>query len=224
LYESEEHGVSSPKDDPKELAETQRVLRIWAKFAPKYDRKIAFFERFLFDGMRVWACSRARGDVLEVGVGTARNLEHYPPDVRLTGVDLSPETLEIGRRRAMALGREVDLRVANAESLDFPAESFDTVISTLTMCSIPNYRRALGEARRVLRPGGSLVMVEHVRSPSVAVRAGQRLLNPLTVRFAADHLLRDPLVAVRRLGMEVLERERLKWGIVERLVARKPTP
>ncbi|MDQ4005398.1 MAG: class I SAM-dependent methyltransferase, partial [Actinomycetota bacterium] len=165
------------RNDPEDPAEAERVLRIWAEFAPKYDRQIAFFERFLFDGMREWACSRASGDVLEVGVGTGRNLKHYSPDVRLTGVDLSPVTLDIGRRRAAALGREVDLRVMNAEGLDLPDESFDTVVSTLTMCSIPSYRRALAEAYRVLRPGGRLVMVEHVRSPSVAVRTGQRLLN-----------------------------------------------
>jgi ubiquinone/menaquinone biosynthesis C-methylase UbiE len=201
--------------------ETQRVRDIWAEFAPKYDRQIAFFERFLFPGMREWACSRASGEVLEVGVGTGRNLRHYPPDVRLTGVDLSPETLSIARGRTATLDREIDLRLGDAESLDLADDSFDTVVSTLTMCSIPNYRAALAEIRRVLRPGGRLVMVEHVRSPSTAVRVGQRVLNPLTVRFGADHLLRDPLGTVGRLGFEVLELERLKWGIVERLLARK---
>jgi ubiquinone/menaquinone biosynthesis C-methylase UbiE len=203
-------------------AETDRVREIWAKFAPRYDRQIAFFERILFGGARAWACSRVRGDVLEVGIGTGRNLEHYPRGVRLTGVDLSPEMLAIARRRSHSLEREVDLLVADAESLEFPDGSFDTVVSTLTMCSIPDHRAALAEARRVLRPGGRLVMVEHVRSPAAGVRLGQRVLNPLAVRFAADHLLREPLRDVRRLGLEVLELERLKWGIVERLIARKP--
>lgn len=212
--------MTKPRKDPQN--ETERVRRVWAKFAPKYDRQITFFERFLFPGMREWACSRASGDVLELGVGTGRNLRHYSPEVRLMGIDLSPETLSIARRRAAALKRDVELRLGDAEALDLPDESYDTVVSTLTMCSIPNYRAALEEAQRVLRPGGRLVMVEHIRSPSTAVRVGQRLLNPLTVRFGADHLLRDPLEAVRRLGFEVLELERLKWGIVERLVATKP--
>lgn len=202
--------------------ETERVREIWAKFAPRYDRQIAFFERVLFGGMREWACSRATGDVLEIGVGTGRNLEYYSPEIHLTGLDLSPEALEIGRRRARSLKRDVDLRIGDAQNLNLPDGSFDTVVSTLTMCSIPDYRAALAEVLRVLRPGGHLVMVEHVRSPSTGVRVGQRLLNPLTVRFGADHLLREPLVEIRRLGFEILELERLKWGIVERVVSRKP--
>jgi ubiquinone/menaquinone biosynthesis C-methylase UbiE len=213
--------VTGDSRSRRDQRETDRVRKIWAEFAPKYDRQIAFFERFLFPGMREWACSRASGDVLELGVGTGRNLRHYRPEVRLTGIDLSPEALEIARRRAAKSNRDVDLRLGDAEALDLSDESYDTVVSTLTMCSIPDYRAALAEARRVLRPGGRLIMVEHVRSPSVMVRAGQRLLNPLTVRFGADHLLRDPIEAVRRLGFEIEELERLKWGIVERVVARK---
>jgi ubiquinone/menaquinone biosynthesis C-methylase UbiE len=202
--------------------ETDRVRDIWRRFAPRYDRQIRFFERFLFEGGREWVCSRARGAVLEIGIGTGHNLRFYPPDVRVTGVDLSPETLDFARRRAGTLGRSVDLRVGDAQALDFEAGSFDTVVSTLTMCSVPDHHRALLEAARVLRPGGRLIMLEHVRSPAPAVRLGQRLLNPLSVRFVADHLLREPLYAVSRLGLDVVELERLKWGIVERLRAVKP--
>src|SRR5688572_9567194 len=178
--------MSQGSSDAARAAETDRVREIWAKFAPKYDRQIAFFERMLFPGMREWACSRVTGDVLEIGVGTGRNLSHYPRAIRLTGVDLSPETLEIARRRAASLKRPFDLRTGDAQKIDLEDERFDTVVSTLTMCSIPDYRAALAEVRRVLRPGGQLVMVEHVRSPSIGVRLGQRLLNPLTVRFGGD--------------------------------------
>jgi hypothetical protein len=80
----------------------------------------------------------------------------------------------------------------------------------------------VAEAHRVLRPGGRLVLLEHVRSPSLAVRAAQRVLDPLSVRFAADHLLRDPLDYLGDVGFEIESVARLKWGIVERVVARKP--
>jgi SAM-dependent methyltransferase len=213
--------VSEPLAPPLR-EETDRVRDIWRRFAPQYDRQIRFFERFLFEGGREWVCSRARGAVLEIGIGTGRNLRFYPPYVRVTAVDLSPEALEFARRRAGMLGRSVDIQVADAQALDFETGSFDTVVSTLTMCSVPDHHRALSEAARVIRPGGQLIMLEHVRSPGPAVRLGQRLLNPLSVRFVADHLLREPLHAIRRLGLQVVELERLKWGIVERLRAVKP--
>jgi ubiquinone/menaquinone biosynthesis C-methylase UbiE len=202
--------------------ETERVREIWERFAPRYDRQIRLFERLLFEGGREWVCSRAWGAVLELGIGTGRNLPFYPADVRVTGIDLSPATLELARRRAQRLERSVDLRVGDAQSLDFEDAAFDTVVSTLTMCSVPDHHRALSEAARVLRPGGRLTMLEHVRSPAAAVRLGQRLLNPLAVRFVADHLLREPLHTARAQGFEVVELKRLKWGIVERLLAVKP--
>jgi ubiquinone/menaquinone biosynthesis C-methylase UbiE len=201
--------------------ETERVRRIQDKEAPRYDRQMGFFDRTLFAGGRAWACSRVTGDTLEIAVGTGRNLPHYPADVRLTGIELSPQMLEIGRKRAEELGRDVDLRLGDAQALEFEDHSFDTVIITFGLCTIPDDRAAATEAHRVLRPGGRLVLLEHVRSPSLPVRAVQRLLDPLSVRFAADHLVRDPLDYLVNVGFEVESAQRLKLGIVERIVARK---
>jgi ubiquinone/menaquinone biosynthesis C-methylase UbiE len=203
------------------LSETERVRRLQDKEAPRYDRQMKFFDRTLFAGGREWACSQVHGEVLELAVGTARNLRHYSADVRLTGIELSAQMLEIGKRRAEELGREVDLRVGDAQALEFEDQSFDTVIITFGLCTIPDDRAAVSEAHRVLRSGGRLVLLEHVRSPSVAVRAAQRALDPLAVRFAADHLVRDPLDYLGSVGFEIESVERLKWGIVERVVARK---
>jgi ubiquinone/menaquinone biosynthesis C-methylase UbiE len=207
---------------PSTRSETERVRRIQDKTAPRYDRKIGFFERVLFGGGREWVCSQASGDVLEIAVGTARNLPHYRDDVRLTGIELSPEMLAIGRERQRELGRQADLRLGDAEALEFPDESFDTVTCTLGLCTIPDPRGAVREGHRVLRPGGRLLLLEHVRSPSAPVRLGQRLLEPLAVRFEADHLLREPLDYLEAEGFEVERVERSKWGIVERVAARKP--
>ncbi len=124
--------------------ETDRVRRIFDKQAPKYDRSMARFERLLFSGNREWACSQAEGEVLEVAAGTARNLPFYPAGVRLTGVELSPEMAELGSKRAEEQGRQIDLRVGDAESLDFPDESFDTVVCTYGLCTIPDHAAAVG--------------------------------------------------------------------------------
>jgi ubiquinone/menaquinone biosynthesis C-methylase UbiE len=203
-------------------AETERVRRSQDRNAPHYDRQIALFERILFAGGRQWVCGQAHGRVLELAVGTARNLPHYPSDVTLTGVELSPEMLAIGRRRATELAREADFRLGDAQALEFPDDSFDTVVCTLGLCTIPDPRRAVAEAWRVLRPGGQILLLEHVRSPLLPVRVLQRLLEPLSVRFAADHLTREPLDYLRAEGFQVERLERSKWGIVERSSARKP--
>lgn len=202
--------------------ETDRVRRVQDKGAPKYDREMDFFDRILFKGGREWACTRAQGQVLEIAVGTGRNLPHHREDVSLTGIELSPQMLEIAKQRAKELGREADFRLGDAQALDFPDASFDSVLCTLALCTIPDDRAAVAEAFRVLRPGGRFSLLEHVRSPALPVRAVQRLIEPLTVRFEADHLTREPLEHLGAVGFEVEEQERSKWGIVERLLARKP--
>jgi ubiquinone/menaquinone biosynthesis C-methylase UbiE len=209
--------------DAERARETERALRVYEKEAPKYDRQMRFFERLLFAGGREWVCSQAVGDVLEFAVGTGRNLPHYPEGVRLSGVELSPSMLEIARVRARELGRAADLRVGDVQALDFADESFDTVVCTLSLCTIPDDGAAVGEARRVLRPGGRFLLLEHVRSPVLLVRVVQRLLDPLFVRFEADHLLREPLEHLRAARFEIERLERAKLGIVERVAARKPT-
>ncbi len=106
--------------------------------------------------------------------------------------------------------------------LEFPDASFDTVVCTLSLCSIPDDRRAVGEAKRVLRPAGRFLLLEHVRSPIGPVRGVQKLLDWFTVRTQADHQVREPLVHLKAEGFVVERVERLKLGIVERVVARKP--
>ena len=201
--------------------ETIRVREVQDKHADGYDRQMNFFDRVLFRGGREWACSHAEGDVLEIAVGSGRNLPFYPPSVKLTAIEFSPQMLALARKRADALGREFDLREGDAQDLEFDDRSFDTVIITLALCTIPDDRKAAREAYRVLRPGGRLILLEHVRSPALPVRAIQRLLDPLAVRFEADHLVREPLDYIAEEGFEVESVERSKWGIVERVVARK---
>lgn len=166
-------------------------------------------------------CEQASGDVLEIAIGTGRNLPYYPADIRLTGIDISPAMLALAARRADDLGRDVELRVGDAQALDLPDARFNTVVSTLTLCTIPDDRRAVAEAWRVLRPGGRFLLLEHVRSPIFIVRALQRVFDPLCVRFSADHLLREPLDNLIAQGFAVERLERTQWGVVERVSARK---
>src|ERR1039457_5639832 len=140
-----------------------------------------FWDRHLFGASRPWACGRAVGDVLEVAIGTGRNLPYYPDGIRLTGVDLSAQMLGIARDRAAGLGRQADLRPGDAQVLDFPDGSFDTVLCTLGLCAIPDDHRAISEMARVLRPGGRLLVADHLaaraavlRGPPLAARGSHR--------------------------------------------------
>ena len=199
-----------------------RVRRIYNESAAGYDRKIKLPERLLFGSGRQWATGLAGGRTLEVATGTGRNLPYYGTHIALTAIDLSEGMLALARQRAAVLGREVDFHVADAQALPFDEGSFDTVLATLALCSIPDDSAGVAEMARVLEPGGRLVLLEHVRSPLAPVRAVQRVLEPLFLKFEADHLLREPERRVREAGLRIEHCERSKLGLVLRLVARKP--
>ncbi|MDO3703131.1 methyltransferase domain-containing protein [Micromonospora sp. C28SCA-DRY-2] len=203
---------------------TARQRRVWDKSAPSYDRQIALLEKVWFAGGREWLGRRARGRVLEVAIGTGRNLPHYRPEVTLTGLELSPAMLAVARSRAADLGREVDLREGDAERLPFADSSFDTVVCALSLCSIPEPAAAIAEMHRVLVPGGTLLLVDHIGSSWPPVRAGQWLLERITIRAAGEHFTRRQLPLVKAAGFQIVETERRKAGSIERIHARKPAP
>jgi ubiquinone/menaquinone biosynthesis C-methylase UbiE len=200
----------------------RRRTAYWDKQAARYDRAMNFWDRHLFGDSRPWACGRAAGDVLEVAIGTGRNLPYFPDGVRLTGVDWSPAMLGIARDRAAALGRVADLRQGDAQALDFPDSSFDTVLCAFGLCAIPDDRRAVTEMARVLRPGGRLLLADHVAAKGPALRAAQWLYERISVPLAGEYFRRRPIVHVRELGFDIEESERIKLGVVERVCARKP--
>ena len=201
---------------------TERQRRVWDKRASRYDRSMGLMEKIFFKGGREWVCSQATGDVLEVAIGTGRNLPFHPAGIRLTGVELSTEMLAIARQRVQELGREIDLRQGDAQALPFADESFDTVVCTLSLCGIPDDRKAVAEMRRVLRPGGRLLLLDHVRATSPIAYAIQWLVEQVSLRLEGEHQLRRPFEHVLAEGFQIERHERLKRGIVERIAARKP--
>jgi ubiquinone/menaquinone biosynthesis C-methylase UbiE len=214
--------MTSSAQPPADETPTARQKRVWDKTAPTYDKQIALFEKIWFSGGRQWLGQRAHGRVLEVAIGTGRNLPHYRSGTSVTGIELSPAMLAIARERAADLGRAVELREGDAEQLPFDDASFDTVVCALSLCTIPDPAIAIAEMYRVLAPGGALLLVDHIASSWPPIRAAQWLLERITIRAAGEHFTRRQLPLVQAAGFQIAETERLKAGTVERIFARKP--
>jgi ubiquinone/menaquinone biosynthesis C-methylase UbiE len=159
---------------------------------------------------------------LEVAVGTGLNLPHYSAEVELTGIDLSPEMLELAVRRTEDLGRRAELKVGDAQELPFPDAYFDTVLCTFSLCNIPDVRRSISEMKRVLKPGGRMILVDHIGSSVRPIFWLQRFIEFFSKRIEGEHLTRRPAIAVREAGFSFKENELSHAGIIERLVAEKP--
>jgi ubiquinone/menaquinone biosynthesis C-methylase UbiE len=199
-----------------------RLRRVWNKEAARYDKQMGWFERHVLgEDNRPWVCSRAHGSVLEVAIGTGLNLGYYRPDIQLTGMDLSPAMLDIARKRADDIGLPVQLHEGDAHELPYEDESFDSVVCTFSLCNIPDLDQAVAEMTRVLKPRGVLLLVDHIRSSVKPIYWAQKAIEFLLVRLHGEHMTRRPLEYATRYGFEVLEQERFRWGIVERLRASK---
>jgi ubiquinone/menaquinone biosynthesis C-methylase UbiE len=154
--------------------------------------------------------AHVQGAVLEIGFGTGLNLPCYPEHIRkITGVDPNPGMGSLARRRIASSPIAVDWQVADAQKLPFPSQSFDSVVSTWTLCSIPNVAKALREIRRVLRAGGKLFFLEHGLSEDPQVQRWQNRLNPLQ-KVIADgcNLNRDMARLIREAGFRFEQLER----------------
>jgi len=150
-------------------------------------------------------CAGLSGDVVEVGFGTGLNVPHYPLDVkRVLAVEPSRVCMKIAKERIAHSNAPVELAGLTGENLDLASDTFDAVLSTWTLCTIPNLEAALEEMRRVLKPGGTLHFVEHGHAPDAGTARWQRLLEPLNKRLAGGcHLTRNIPECLERAGFRI---------------------
>jgi len=187
-----------------------------------YDAMCAVMEVTGFKRWRQWLTGGAHGRVLEVGSGTGRNLPGYPAGTRVVAVEPSRDALRRSRARA---GDRVPLVRASAEALPFREGAFDTVVSGLVFCSVPDPMRGLAEVRRVLKEAGQLRMIEHVRSTSRTGAALQDFIQPAWTRVAGGcHPNRDTEANVAAAGLEIDPSTLRAQGNLRRFVARRELP
>ncbi len=187
-----------------DLNATRTVQKRYRRIASVYDKQEALPERLLFARLRRSLWSRVKGQtVLEVGAGTGKNAAYYPAEARTIATDLVPEMAARAARRIAESKVRADVALMDAQALAFKDGSFDTVIATFVFCSVPDPVTGLQELRRVLRPGGQLLLLEHVRAEQPPVGTLMDLLNPIATRVMGANINRRTVDNVRAAGFEV---------------------
>jgi len=194
---------------------SKRTQRRYDRLAFAYDTMEAPLERFRFAGWRQRLRNRITGPTaLEVGVGTGKNFPYYPSGVQVVGVDLSPRMLMRARRKTSNRNLSVDLREMDVQNLKFPDHLFDTVFATFVFCSVPDPVDGLRELRRVCKPSGRLLLLEHMRPENVVLGLVFDILNPMVVRIMGANINRRTMDNIRSAGWNVRIEENLSSDIV----------
>jgi ubiquinone/menaquinone biosynthesis C-methylase UbiE len=198
---------------------TEQARRRYDRISGIYDRMEAPMERGNFKGWRSLIWNDVKGPrVLEVGVGTGKNMAYYPKDLEITAIDFSPGMLSKARAKAQQQGVKVDLKLMDAQHLDFPDSTFDTVLATFVFCSVPDPVRGLRELRRVVKPDGKILLLEHVRPRGTAGTATD-IVNPAVVRIWGANINRCTVENVQDAGLVVDHVDNLLRDFVKLIVA-----
>ncbi len=174
------------------------IRRRYDRLAPWFDSLEGFLEGLLFRRLRKKLWAQARGEhILEVGVGTGKNFQFYPENARITAIDFSPQMLKQAQRKQERKQVAVELSLMDVQSLCYADNSFDTVIASFVFCSVPKPRKGLKELYRVLKPGGQLLLLEHVLSSNKVMAALMNLFNPLVLGLLGANINRQTVKNVQ---------------------------
>jgi len=195
---------------------TDLTRRRYNRIAAFYDQMEWLIEENIFSEWRkqLWSQVKA-GNVLEIGVGTGKNIPYYPAGADLTAIDLSEGMMAKAVAKAGRTNSQVDFQLMDVESLTFPADSFDAVVATFVFCSVPDPIEGLKELGRVVKPGGDIWLLDHVRVNKPIIGPLMDIFNPLVVRMMGANINRRTEQNIRQAGLEIHSISYLKGELVQ---------
>jgi len=185
---------------------TTRSKKKYNRIARFYDLHSKLAERIWFTKWRNKFILPLKGKILEVGIGTGKNIGYYNKEAEVVGIDFSEKMLQIAKEKLVKSGkRNITLKQRDVENLKFKDNSFDYVVTTCVFCSVPNPTKGLEEIRRVLKPTGKLIMIEHVLSKNPVIALIEYVLNPITKLFMGVNINRNTKQNIIQTGMRIAE-------------------
>jgi ubiquinone/menaquinone biosynthesis C-methylase UbiE len=199
---------------------TERIRKRYDRLSPYYDLLESFLEKVAFSKWRKRAFDYLEGEnILEVGVGTGKNLDFYPPEKKLTAIDFSPGMLSRARRKVEGNSMNIDLIEMDVQKLKFENQSFETVLATFVFCSVPDPIKGLKEIKRVCKKEGKIILLEHVRPSGRLLGKLFDTLNPFIVRLMGVNINRETVANIEKAGLRIEEERNLFSSIVKMVVA-----
>lgn len=198
------------------------IKKRYDRIAPYFEGMEAVMEGLFFKSWRKKLWAQVEGyHILEVGVGTGKNFDYYPQDARITAIDFSGEMLKQAARKRDRKNTAVELELMDIQSLCFADNSFDTVICSFVFCSVPSAIKGLKELYRVCKPGGQVLLLEHVLSSNRLIAAVMNLLNPIVVRLVGANINRNTVKNVKACAFTSVRVDDAGSDIIKLIEARK---
>jgi len=186
--------------------QTDIIKKRYDRIAPYFDRIEGMMEKMMFGDLRTHIWDKVTGEkILEVGVGTGKNFSYYPANKNISAIDFSPVMIQEAKKKRQSLSLKIELLEMDVQALDFPDNHFDTVIGTFLFCSVPSPEQGLQELKRVCKPGGEVLLLEHVLSSNPLIAPIMHLLNSLTVRLVGANINRKTVTTVQACGFSSVE-------------------